>query len=79
MDAPLQNRPGAKLGLRLGFAGAIVIAFVALLSFATAEPAAMMRPAIGPVPLSLVLAVAMIAYAVLVTGLYVFVADRSAS
>ena len=68
----------ANLGIRFGFAAAIVLALAALLSFGASNPLAMIRPAIGPVPLSLCIAFAMIVFAVSLTGLYVLVANRSA-
>jgi len=48
-----------------------------MLAFAGSEPQLMAQPAIGPVPVSLVIATAMIAFAVGLTGLYVILANRA--
>ena len=78
MSTPTSEPAVANLGIRFGFAAAIVAAFTALLSFAAAHPQAMIEPAVGPVPLSLCIAFAMIVFAVGLTGLYVLLANRSA-
>ena len=77
--SPTTSEPAiANLAIRFGFAGAIVLALAALLSFGAANPQALIKPAVGPVPLSLCLAFALIVFAVSLTGLYVLVANRSA-
>ena len=69
-------RAGTVLPLRLAFAGALFVALGALLTFAAVAPDAMARPLFGGIPLSLVLATLMIAFAVGSTGLYVILANR---
>ena len=76
---PRPSEPAvANLGIRFGFTALIMLAFAALLTFAAADPQAMIKPAVGPVPLSLCLAFAMIVFAIGLTGLYVLLANRSA-
>ena len=67
-----------NLGLRFGFAGLLVIAFFGLFGFAAAAPGAMAAPSLGGLPLSLVLATAMILFSVAITGVYVLVANTTA-
>lgn len=64
------------LPLRLGFAAALLAAFGALLAFAALAPEAMTHPLFGGIPLSLILAALMIAFAIGSTGLYVILANR---
>ena len=78
MDPSREEPAVANLGIRFGFAAAMVVAFAALLTFGAVDPQAMAKPAIGAVPLSLVLAAAMIVFAVAITGLYVLLANRTA-
>ncbi len=72
------ERPVGNLGVRFGFAAILFLAFAGFLAFLAADPRAMEAPALGPVPLSLVLAAAMIVFAVALTGIYVLLANRSA-
>ena len=78
MSIPTPEPATGNLGVRFGFTAVIALAFAALLSFGATNPQAMVTPAVGPVPLSLCLAFAMIAFAVSLTGLYVLFANRSA-
>ena len=66
------------LALRLRFAGALLAALAALLAFAAVAPEAMALP-VGGIPLSLILAALMIAFAIGSTGLYVVLANRRTS
>ncbi len=63
------------LGLRFGFAGTIIVVFFALLVFAAAAPDTMARPVVGAIPLSLVLASALIVFCVALTGTYVLLVN----
>ncbi len=73
MEPPIEN-----IGLRFGFAAILAVAFFGLYGFAASAPGAMAAPSIGGVPLSLVLASAMILFSVLMTGLYVLITNRTA-
>ncbi len=64
-----------NVGLRFGFAGAIVVAFGALLALAAFDPQVLARPVYGAIPLSLVLAAGLILFAIATTGAYVLVAN----
>ena len=72
------DRVVGNLALRFGFAALAVAGIAALVILGAASPQTLTRPAIGPVPLSLVLAAALILFAVALTGLYVLLANRSA-
>ncbi len=63
------------LGLRFGFAATIIVVFMALLVFAAVAPGAMATPVIGAIPLSLVLASALIVFCVALTGTYVLLVN----
>ena len=78
MSLPGGDEAVQNLGIRFGFAAAIVAAFVAFLALGASDPESFAKPAIGPLPLSLVLATAMIVFAVAMTGVYVLFANRSA-
>ncbi len=67
-----------NLPLRFGFAALAVIAIGALVLLAAVSPQTLTRPAVGPIPLSLVLAAALILFAVALTGVYVLLSNRSA-
>ena len=69
--------PVENVGLRFGFAASIVVAFGALLAFAAIDPPALARPVVGAIPLSLVLAAALIVFAVATTGAYVLIANST--
>jgi uncharacterized membrane protein (DUF485 family) len=71
MDHKVEN-----IGLRFGFAGAIVVAFGALLGYAAVDPQALAIPVVGAIPLSLVLAAVLIVFAMATTGAYVLIANR---
>lgn len=77
-ERPTADGPVGNLGVRLGFAATLVAVLAAFLAALAAAPRAMEAPALGPVPLSLVLAAAMIAFAVALTGAYVLLANGSA-
>lgn len=64
-----------NVGLRFGFAAAIIVAFGALLAFAAYNPQALAAPVVGAIPLSLVLATGLIAFAITTTGVYVLIAN----
>ncbi len=66
-----------NVGLRFGFAIVLMIAFFGLFGFAAAAPGAMAAPSLGGLPLSLILATAMILFSVAITGLYVLIANRT--
>ena len=70
MEQPVEN-----VGLRFGFAAAIVVAFGALLALAAIDPPALAIPVVGAVPLALVLASVLIAFAIVTTGTYVLIAN----
>ena len=63
------------LAMRLCFAGALLAVLAALLTFAAVAPEAMAL-LVGGIPLSLILAALMIAFAIASTGLYVVLANR---
>ncbi len=63
------------LRLRFGFAATVIVVFVGLLAFAAAAPDAMARPVVGAIPLSLVLASALIVFCVAITGTYVLLVN----
>ena len=65
--------------VRFVFAAAIFVAFGALLTLGTITPAALQTPVLGAIPLSLVLAAGLIAFAVALTGAYVLIANRYAA
>ena len=67
-----------NIGLRFGFAAVLAIAFFSLLGLGAMAPGAMAAPVVGAIPLSLVLAFAMILFAVALTGVYVLVANQTA-
>ena len=73
MEPSIEN-----VGLRFGFAAVLMVAFFGLYGFAASAPGAMAAPSIGGLPLSLVLATAMILFSVFMTGLYVLIANRTA-
>lgn len=72
------DRLVGNLSIRFGFATAIVAALAGLVALGALAPGALIAPALGPVPLSLVLAAALIVAAVALTGVYVLLANRSA-
>ena len=76
VDPPLGH--ATSLPLRLGFAAALLAAFGALLAFAAVAPQTMARPVAAGIPLSLILAALMIAFAIGSTGAYVILANRRA-
>ncbi len=63
------------LGLRFGFAATMVVVFAGLLVFAAMAPDAMARPVVDAIPLSLVLASALIVFCVAITGVYVLLVN----
>ena len=72
------DRLVGNLALRFGFAALAVAAIAALVVLGAASPQTLTRPAIGAIPLSLVLAAALILFAMALTGIYVLLANRSA-
>jgi uncharacterized membrane protein (DUF485 family) len=55
----------------------VVIVYFGFLIFAASQPGLLTQPVIGAVPLSFVLAAALIVGAILLTGLYVLVANAA--
>ncbi len=72
------DRLVGNLPIRFGFAAILVAALACLVALGSTLPLVLAVPAIGPIPLSLVLAAALIVFAVALTGLYVILANRSA-
>jgi uncharacterized membrane protein (DUF485 family) len=68
---------GAGRGISFGFTAMIVVAFGAFLALGAISPATFARGVIGIIPLSVVLAAALIVGTVILTGVYVVIANRS--
>ena len=73
MEPSIQN-----LGLRFGFAALLAMVFFGVYGFAAAAPGAMAAPSLGDLPLSLIIATALIVIAVGITGVYVLIANKAA-
>jgi uncharacterized membrane protein (DUF485 family) len=68
---------GAGRAMSFGFTAIVVVAFGAFLALGAASPATFARGVIGIIPLSVVLAAALIVGTVILTGVYVVLANRA--
>ena len=74
MEPVIQN-----IGLRFGFAIVLMVAFFGVYGFAALAPGAMAAPSIGGLPLSIILATGMILFSIVITGVYVLIANAAQS